>query len=250
MKIFGLIGYPLTHSLSQKLFIEKFQKENIKNVTYKTFPLKNLKDFNELFIQNSELAGLNVTIPYKEQIIKHMDEIDDIARKVGAVNTIKIKKSKNKIKLIGYNTDVYGFYHSLRSILKPMHKNALILGTGGASKAVAYVLQQLDIKYFFISRNPETRKEISYSDLCFTIIDSFNLIVNTTPLGTYPNVESYPPIPYEFLSKDHILYDLVYNPGETLFLKMGKQKNATTINGLSMLKLQAEKAWEIWNSKL
>lgn len=260
MKLYGLIGYPLSHSFSQKYFNEKFLKENI-DAYYQLFPLKNIEEFPGLLKQFSRLSGINVTIPYKEQIIKYLDNIDNIAKEIGAVNTVKIRQTRQtalsgrtdkhlkKYSLFGYNTDVYGFYHSLKPLLKPIHKRALIFGTGGASKAVAYALKQLNIHFIFVSRNPEKNNDISYSDINSAIIKNNQIIINTTPLGMFPDINTYPPMPYESLTKTHILYDLVYNPEETLFLKFGKQNKAETINGLSMLKLQAEKSWEIWNNK-
>ena len=251
MKLFGLIGYPLSHSFSQKYFNERFLKENI-DAYYQLFPLKNIEEFPELLKQFPGLSGINVTIPYKEQIIKYLDNIAHIAKEIGAVNTVKIRQTRQTAlsgktdKLSGYNTDVYGFYHTLKPLLKPIHKRALIFGTGGASKAVAYALKQLNIHFIFVSRNPEKNNEISYTDINSAIIKDNQIIINTTPLGMFPDIKTYPDISYESLTKFHILYDLVYNPEETLFLKFGKQNKAETINGLSMLKLQAEKSWEIF----
>jgi len=187
---------------------------------------------------------MNVTIPYKEEVIPFLDKIDRKAKKIGAVNTIKITKSG---KLKGYNTDFYGFRNSLKPLLKKEHKKALILGTGGASKAIAFALKKLGIQYTFVSRTKKSEKMLTYSELTENTIKEYLLIVNTTPLGTHPNTSDKPDIPYNFISDKHILYDLIYNPSETLFLKLGKEKGATIKNGLEMLELQAEKAWEIWH---
>ncbi|MDP4266598.1 MAG: shikimate dehydrogenase [Bacteroidota bacterium] len=247
MRIFGLIGYPLSHSFSQKYFNDKFQNEGITDSDYKLFPLKNIYDLRSLL--TSELIGLNVTIPYKEKIIQFLDDIDPIADEVGAVNTIKIKYESGKYILKGYNTDVYGFEQSIKPLLNIHHQKALILGTGGASKAVYYVLKNIGIECLFVSRNPQMNNSISYETLNKTVIESFKLIINTTPLGMYPNIKEVPPIPYEFLSENHFLYDLIYNPKETLFLHEGKKAGAIIQNGLNMLYFQAEKAWEIWNEE-
>jgi len=265
MRRFGLIGYPLSHSFSRKYFKEKFKKENITDASYQIFPIQSLVEFPNIIHQMPELVGLNVTIPYKVDIIPFLNEIDLAAKDAGAVNTIKIIKlrepgqievnewtdqnlSLDHVKLIGYNTDVYGFEMTLKPLLQPIHTKALILGTGGASKAVEYIFKKLGISYLFVSRNPEKSNEVSYGELNETAISQFPLIVNTTPLGMFPDTDKFPPIPYEFLTENHFLYDLIYNPEETIFLKKGREKGAITQNGLSMLKFQAEKAWEIWNS--
>lgn len=248
-KLFGLIGFPLTHSFSKKYFTEKFTKENILHSRYELFPIKNISEINKIISDNPDLKGLNVTIPYKETVIPFLDELDETAKAVGAVNAIKIlKKDNNKPLLKGYNTDIYGFKQSIKPFLEINHEKALILGTGGASKAVAWVLNQMGITCNFVSRNPHKPNELNYTDLNEWIINSHLLIINTTPLGTYPNIGEFPPIPYEFLSENHFLYDLTYNPAETTFLKKGKKYGAQGINGQSMLELQAEKAWGIWNS--
>ncbi len=256
MRRFGLIGYPLTHSFSRKYFKEKFLKENLEAHFYQNFPLQEINDFESILLQNPDILGLNVTIPYKVAIIPFLNELDETAKAVGAVNTIKItrlNKTKNleSIKkdfyLKGFNTDTYGFEMSLKPLLQPNHYKALILGTGGASKAIEYVFNKLGIEYLIVSRNPKGDNQVAYSELNDTAIKNFRLIVNTTPLGTYPNVDECPDIPYQYITHQHFLYDLVYNPEETLFLKHGKEKGAIIQNGLSMLKLQAEKAWEIWN---
>ena len=244
MKQYGLIGYPLSHSFSKGYFAEKFAKENIVDCKYDVFPLEKIEDFVELCNDKKNLIGLNVTIPYKEKIIPFLDELDETAANIGAVNTIKFSNGKK----IGYNSDAYGFEMSLKPLLKSHHTQALILGTGGASKAVEYVLKKLGIAFQYVSRT-KNDKAISYEELNESIIQHSKLIINTTPIGMYPNIDTAPDIPYNVLTEKHLLYDLVYNPEETLFLKKGKEKGAQTKNGLEMLYLQAERSWEIWNSQ-
>lgn len=240
---YGLIGKELAHSFSPAYFTEKFESEQI-HATYSAFPLNNIDLFPSL-IQSRKIDGLNVTIPYKESIIKFLDILDPAAEAIGAVNTIGFAEGK----LIGYNTDYQGFYDSLIPIIKSSIQinAALILGTGGASKAIQYALDQLHIQSVHVSRRP-TEKQISYNELEKSIIEDHLLIINTTPLGTYPNMDQYPDIPYEFLTKEHILYDLVYNPSVTAFMNMGKQQGAHVVNGYQMLINQAELAWKIWQS--
>ncbi len=245
MKQYGLIGKMLSHSFSKKYFEEKFKRENISAV-YENFEIGDISQVEEIFSAQPNLFGLNVTIPYKEQIIPYLDEVDEQAQKIGAVNTIYIDKATGKKK--GYNTDYYGFKQSLKPFLENQHQRALILGTGGASKAVAYVLNELGIITAFVSRNPTADNQLSYDDLNENLMQSFLLIVNTTPLGTFPNIDEKPAINYDAITPNHLLYDLVYNPAETAFLKEGKERGALTINGEQMLQLQAEKAWEIWGS--
>lgn len=241
---FGLIGFPLTHSFSKKYFTEKFEKEGLsKDFQYDLFPIENASDFKNIIGLYPELKGLNVTIPHKESVLPLLDEIDQSASTIGAVNTIKIEKGKTK----GYNTDVIGFKESLQTFLRgtPI-KQALILGTGGAGKAVAYVLQQMNISFEWVSRG-SVKGVLNYSNLKGSLND-FKLIINTTPLGTYPNVDACPDIPYQELTNHHFLFDLVYNPTTTTFMKKGLDANCKVINGLEMLHLQADAAWEIWNS--
>ncbi len=242
-RVFGLLGKSLVHSFSKNFFTEKFQKESISDAVYQNFELPSIADFKELVKANTELCGLNVTIPYKEDIIPYLDRLDKEAVQIGAVNTIKIDGEE----LLGYNTDVFGFHRSLAAVLKSHHERALILGTGGASKAVAHVFQKLGVDFKFVSRNP-AKDQFSYEDLNEYVLKYFTVIVNTTPLGTFPKVVDYPNIPYQLLTDKHLLYDLVYNPAETSFLKRGKEKGAAILNGHRMLVLQAEKSWEIWNS--
>ena len=244
MKQYGLIGYPLSHSFSKGYFAEKFAKENIVDCKYDVFPLEKIEDFVELCNDKKNLIGLNVTIPYKEKTIPFLDELDETAANIGAVNTVRFSNGKK----IGYNSDAYGFEMSLKPLLKSHHTQALILGTGGASKAVEYVLKKLGIAFQYVSRT-KNDKAISYEELNESIIQHSKLIINTTPIGMYPNIDTAPDIPYNVLTEKHLLYDLVYNPEETLFLKKGKEKGAQTKNGLEMLYLQAERSWEIWNSQ-
>ena len=244
MRKFGLIGYPLSHSFSQKYFADKFSRENIQEVLYENFPIAEIQKITELVNQEPELKGLNVTIPYKEQVIPFLHSKNDVVDKIGACNCIRIQDGK----LYGYNTDVVGFEISLKKKWKPLHNRALVLGTGGAAKAVAYVLEKMAIPYQFVSRKKEGRNTISYQDVSADIVQASLLIINTTPLGMYPNVDAYPIIPYQALTADHYLYDLVYNPAKTIFLQKGEERGAIIENGAEMLVLQAEESWRIWNS--
>lgn len=243
MSEFGLIGKNISYSFSKNYFTEKFTRENLPHI-YRNFDIQHVEEINAIITNHSKLKGLNVTIPYKEAVIPHLDKRSKTATKIGAVNTIKILKNGN---LKGYNTDYYGFKKSLIAVLKPQHNKALILGTGGASKAVAYALQLLEIPYSFVSRNYSEKVNFIYPNLTQQIIEQHTIIVNCTPLGTHPNITQCPDIPYEFISEKHLLYDLIYNPAETLFLSKGKDQGAQIINGLAMLQFQAEKAWKIWN---
>ena len=243
MKTYGLIGKSLVHSFSKNHFTEKFKEEGT-DAIYENFELPDISEFNALVL-SKEIAGLNVTIPYKESIIPFLDGLDDVAKKIGAVNTIKFTENGQKI---GYNTDAYGFHQSIKPFLASHHERALILGTGGASKAIVYVLQSLGLKVLFVSRTPKTSNEISYKDINENVITSHKLIVNTTPLGMFPNVSTSPGLAYEHFTSEHLAYDLVYNPEETLFMKKAKAQGATSLSGLQMLYHQAEKAWEVWNN--
>jgi len=243
IKQFGLIGRNISYSFSKKYFTDTFENEDQRGFTYENFDIPEVEDFVEILENNPNLAGLNVTIPYKESIIPFLDKMSKKAKQIGAVNTIRFtKKGKTK----GYNTDFYGFQESLEPLLHGHHKKALILGTGGASKAVAYALEQLEIGYMFVSREAK-KNTLDYSQLSEYIFQEFTIIINCTPLGTSPNVTASPEIPYSYFTEKHIAFDLIYNPEETLFLKSAKEKGAVTKNGLEMLILQAEKAWEIWN---
>lgn len=243
---FGLIGKNISYSFSQGYFIEKFKKLKLEQHKYRNYDLPDISEFPFItYHREEEFGGFNVTIPYKESIIKYLSRLDIDAQKIGAVNTIKIT---NDNELIGFNTDVYGFENSLKTLLKSHHKKALILGTGGASKAIAFVLAKLNIGIQFVSRNPISEDVISYNNLSKSIIEEHQLIINCTPIGVYPEIDNCPDIPYEFLTEKHFLFDLIYNPSETKFLKQGKKQGAVIKNGLEMLELQAEKSWEIWNS--
>lgn len=245
MKVFGLIGYPLQHSFSQKYFNNKFFNKNITDCKYEAFPIKNISEFYPLIKEKPELAGLNVTMPYKESVIPYLNELDAIAQKIGAVNTIKIERTGNTFQSKGFNTDYIGFRETLLPLLKSYHKNALVLGSGGASKAVCFVLDELKIPFIKVS-GQKKNECTTYESLNEKLIKQHKIIINTTPLGTFPEIESFSKIPYEYLTEKHLLYDLVYNPPETVFLKKGKSKGTQVINGYRMLEIQAEKAWEIW----
>ncbi|MFZ3564326.1 shikimate dehydrogenase family protein [Tenacibaculum finnmarkense] len=245
-KMYALVGKNISYSFSKGYFTNKFKELGLEISEYVNFDIQSIEELSAKIKENkTTLKGMNVTIPYKLDVFNFLDEIDKKARKIGAVNTIKISK---KGKLIGFNTDVYGFKKSLKPLLKNYHKKALILGTGGASKAVAYVLKKLGITYYFVSRNPKGKKEVSYQSLSKEIIETHHLIINCTPLGTHPNIKDSPDIPYKFIGKKHLLFDLIYNPEITTFLSKGQEKNAAIKNGLEMLEQQAEKAWKIWNN--
>lgn len=244
MKTYGLIGFPLTHSFSKKYFTDKFQREERTDCIYQNFPLEKIDEVEKLFASNPDLAGLNITIPYKEVILPYLDECTEVVKETGACNCIRIINGEK----IGYNTDVIGFGTSLDTQLKSSHQKALVLGTGGAAKAVCYALKLRNISYLQISRNPENSNEIAYSEIDKELLQSYTLIINTTPLGMYPNTDACPAIPYEHLTENHYLFDLVYNPALTLFLQKGMAAGAVVKNGTDMLAIQAEASWEIWNS--
>jgi shikimate dehydrogenase len=260
MTKFGLIGYPLSHSFSKDYFTKKFEKEGLKDNVYELFPLPNLSDLPELVMSEPQLCGLNVTIPHKIGVMFYMDMVDPAAKEIDAVNCIKIVNHKPaesffsgtfspmKVRLEGYNTDAYAFEKSLKPLLKRHHKRALILGNGGAARAVSYVLKKLRISHKFVVRRP-MKNQILYKSLNKDIISDHLLIINATSIGMAPNIKGVPEIPYEYLTRNHLLYDLIYNPAETGFLIKGKAKGATVKNGMEMLHLQAEKSWEIWTSK-
>lgn len=244
-KVFGLLGKNIAYSFSRGYFQDKFQKLQLASYKYKNFDINTIDEFKNVVKENKNLKGLNVTIPYKEAVIPFLDKLDKTAEKINAVNTIKFTKRGN---LKGYNTDAYGFENSLLPLFKKHHKKALILGTGGASKAVAYVFKKNEVDFKFVSRTPSSKKEISYESLTESVLNSHHIIVNCTPLGTSPNTDFCPNIPYQFLNENHLLYDLIYNPEVTTFLKKGLEKGASIKNGLEMLQLQAEESWRIWNS--
>lgn len=256
MKKFGLIGFPLSHSFSKKYFEEKFQREQITDCSYDLFELKSIEELPALLQSNPELVGFNVTIPYKESVIQFLDSISDVAKEIGAVNCIRC----NNGKLEGYNTDAFGFENSFYNLIDSSNKMktvfqspyggvgaVFILGSGGSSKAVCYVLKKLNLPFIQVSREKKSGS-ISYQEISLLMKEG-NLFINTTPLGMFPNENECPFIPYHKLNTHDFLFDLIYNPTETLFLKKGKSNGATTQNGLAMLQLQAEKSWEIWNNK-
>ena len=245
-KKYGLIGKNISYSFSKKYFTEKFKSLELKNYTYENFDLRKIEEFPVMYKSvKDQIQGFNVTIPYKQDILGYLDEIDGDANTIGAVNTIKILKNGQ---LKGFNTDIYGFEYSLKPLLQSHIMNALILGTGGASRAIEFVLKKNNIACNFVSRKPTNSLTISYNDLDEKVIMKHHLIINCTPLGTFPNVKSSPEIPYEFLSEKHLLYDLVYNPEVSTFLARGKKQGTGIKNGEEMLQLQADKSWEIWNS--
>lgn len=242
---YGLIGYPLSHSFSKKYFTDKFCQNDIEAI-YDLFPIANISEFHHLLDQHNDLKGLNVTIPYKKQIMELLDELSDEAHSIKAVNTIKILKEQNRIYLKGYNTDAPAFESELLDFAGNTPGKALILGTGGASAAVAFVLSKLNWEFKFVSRNPIQNDTIGYQSIDEELIRQTKLIINTTPLGMHPNMDSSPDLPYYALTSKNLLFDLVYNPELTSFLKKGQLQGAKTRNGLSMLHKQAELAWNIW----
>jgi len=245
MRIFGLIGYPLGHSFSSAFFADKFSKEG-HNAIYRNYEISSLSMFKEIVESNKELSGLNVTIPYKTQIIEFLHHIDPVAAEIGAVNVINIFRENNRISLTGYNTDKKGFTESLKPVLRPGINSALILGTGGSSLAVRKGLEDIGIDYRSVSRD-KNKGDFVYDQLDADILNLYPLIINTTPLGMFPDISSYPDIPYQHLTEKNILFDLVYNPELTAFLSFGKERGCSVKGGSQMLEIQAEEAWEIWN---
>ena len=237
MKTFGLIGKKLEHSFSSKYFSEKFIKEEITDAEYLNFEIKDIIEFKKL-VNKKKLSGINVTIPYKQTIIPFLDELNENAKIIGAVNTIRFDNGK----LIGYNTDYIGFMNSIKPILEDRNK-AIILGDGGSAKAIKYALKKLNIEYRTVKR----RSSFSYLNITKKITDYYDIIINATPIGLYPNIKDFPKIPYQYLNEKHLLYDLIYNPNETNFLTYGKIQKTKTKNGLEMLQIQAEESWKIWN---
>ena len=250
MRQFGLIGYPLSHSFSQGYFTEKFLNENERGLQYSNFPIASINDFADLWDKEVNLQGLNVTIPYKKQVIPFLHHASSVVKKINACNCIR----KYNNELFGYNTDVIGFEKSLAPFLKPHHTHALILGTGGAAVAVEWVLQKLNINYLLVSRTnvnsatEELGNTITYDSITVDLLGQYTLIINTSPIGMYPNVDQAPSLPYDAITKQHHLYDLTYNPAETLFMKKGLAQGASVQNGLNMLHIQAEESWRIWNT--
>ncbi len=244
LRLFGLIGNPLTHSFSKKYFTDKFEKEGLTDCSYELFPIETIEMLPGLLQSNPELKGINVTIPYKKKVLPFLFSTENIPAELGACNCIDLKNGK----LIGYNTDCTGFEKSLIPLLQSFHTNALILGNGGATAAVVFVLQKLGISCSIVSRIIQNGSVLTYKELDKKLINGHTVIINTTPLGLYPNVESCPEIPYEYISKHHLLYDLVYNPVKSVFLKKGEERGAVIKNGEEMLVLQAEESWKIWNA--
>lgn len=243
MRKFGLIGYPLSHSFSQKYFSEKFRRENLSDCVYENFPIKSIYDLKEIIRQNPDLEGLNVTIPYKQVVVPQLDHHSPATLPIQACNCIKIKGGETT----AYNTDIVGFEKSLLKKLKPSQRRALILGNGGATEAVRFVLKKLDIQFKIVSRSIHNASDLVYEDLTRDLIEKSLLIINTTPLGMFPNPDQFPLIPYECIGPEHFLFDLIYNPAKTLFLQKGEERGATIQNGADMLVIQAEESWNIWN---
>lgn len=246
-KTYGLIGYPLGHSFSARYFAEKFARDKT-DAEYRNFAIDDIGLLPEILRSTPTLCGFNVTIPYKQQILPFLDETDDAVKRIGAANVVCVERNGGNIKLTGHNADVIGFRDSIQPLIKPYQNKALVLGTGGASKAVIDGLRQLNISHKYVSRKRQGGI-LQYSDITKDIIDEYKVIINCTPLGMYPDTDSAPEIPYDCITDRHLLYDLVYNPEETEFLKRGKLKGATTKNGLEMLYLQAEASWDFWNAK-
>lgn len=251
MTTYGLIGYPLGHSFSRKFFTEKFEKEGI-DAQYLNFEIPSIEEFPEVIRNHPELRGLNVTIPYKQQVMQYLDDISEEAKAIGAVNVIAPRPSKGEgcrdVRLVGYNSDVIGFVESIKPLLKPHHKKALILGTGGASKAIRYGLEKkLGLDTLFVSRSAREGM-ITYEDVTADVLKEYEVIVNCSPVGMFPHVDECPALPYEAMNENNLLYDLVYNPLETLFMKKGAAQGATVKNGLEMLHLQAIASWEFWGN--
>lgn len=248
MRTFGLIGFPLEHSFSATYFEDKFRREKIDDAIYKLFPIQDISKLPEMLGNDKSLKGLNITIPYKIQILQYIDILSPEARHIGAVNTVKIDRAGSSIHLIGFNTDVVGFELSIKPLLKPWHRRALILGTGGGARAAAYFFEKAGIDFRFVSRNPVSENELPYSALWRDVMQEHTVIVNATPVGMYPKQHIAVNIPYQYLGENHLVFDMVYNPPKPLFLRYSEQQGAVVKNGLEMLHIQAEKSWKIWNS--
>ena len=245
-KLYGLLGKNISYSFSRGYFSEKFKTLGYTNHNYVNFDLQHIDELAEVLKKDKEtISGINVTIPYKEEVMQYLNSIDEDAKNIGAVNTLKFLEDGS---IKGFNTDYYGFKNSIQPLMEKHHTKALILGSGGASKAIAYAFEKMGVDYKFVSRSKKSVDFLTYQELNKEIIEDYTIIVDSTPLGTYPDVETRPDIPYEYLSDKHLLYDLTYNPEVTTFLRLGKEKGATIKNGYQMLELQAEKSWEIWNS--
>jgi len=240
--IYGLVGNPLTHSFSQRYFTEKFTGNHVK-ASYQNFELETIMQFPSLFKKGMNLRGLNITIPYKESILPFLDELQADAETIGAVNCIRFHEKK----LIGYNTDHTGFQQSIQPLLQRTHRKALVFGSGGSSKSIEFALQQMGIDHLVVSRNYTKKNSLHYSDIRKKHLDEYTILVNCTPLGMYPNIETCLPIDFDYINETHLLFDLVYNPTETIFLKKGRERGAITKNGYEMLTIQADESWRIWN---
>ena len=248
MDRYGLIGFPLKHSFSKDYFNTKFVSEGI-DAEYINFEITSITELKSIIKNNPQLKGINVTIPYKEQVIPYLDELSENARLIGAVNVIKVDHQKKKIKLTGFNSDIIGFKQSIEPLLQPHHQRALILGTGGSAKAVFYGFQQLGLTATYVSRQKSSDQILTYSKLSPEVMESHTVVVNCTPVGMWPKVDDCPAIPYELLTNKHLLYDLLYNPNETLFMKKGEEQGAVVKNGLEMLLLQAFAGWNFWKKE-
>lgn len=247
MKLYGLIGFPLVHSFSRAFFLEKFRREGI-DAEYRNFEIPAIGGLSAIIRNHPGLCGLNVTIPYKQQVIPLLDELSDEAREIGAVNVVRVTHRDGRPFLKGFNADVIGFVRSISPLLQPRHRRALILGTGGASLAVGYGLKRMGLQTLYVSRHPQTG-QLAYADLTPAVMKEHTVIVNCTPLGMFPHTDGLPDIPYDMVGPDHILYDLIYNPEETKFLGEGRKRGATVKNGLEMLHMQALASWDFWNGK-
>ncbi len=243
MRRFGLLGFPLTHSFSQTYFTQKFEKLGLTDCVYENFSIAQIQDFTQILASRNDLCGFNITIPYKKKVLSFLNEVSEVVKQIGACNCVHIKNGQ----LIGHNTDAIAFEQSLSPFLQSHHKSALVLGTGGASAAIVFVLKKMGIDFQFISRT-NSENAINYESVNEEILSSHHLIINTTPVGMFPNTEDFPNLPYQFITKQHHLYDLIYNPLETKFLEKGRLQGATIQNGQEMLVLQAEESWRIWNS--
>jgi len=249
MRKFGLIGFPLEHSFSKEYFAGKFSREKITDCTYENFPINSIKEFPDLLRKNPDLCGLNVTIPYKTEILKYVNITEDVVDQIGAANVLKIKRDNGKVYISAHNSDVYGIKDTLIPCARGKRRKALILGTGGSSKAVAWTLRKMGCEAILVSRRGRAGI-LTYSEINSALLENIDLIVNTTPLGMFPNIDSKPEIDYSLLGNKHILFDLVYNPEMTTFLKMGKERGCKIITGMKMLRSQADRSWEIWNEDL
>lgn len=245
MRVYGLIGYPLGHSFSKKYFTEKFIREGIADCSYENFAIETIDELKNVLIQNPNICGFNITIPHKQSVLPFLTDSSNLPEGLSACNCIKIVKGK----LIGYNTDVTGFEKSLLQKLQPQHTKALVLGNGGAAEAVKFVLNKLGIPFKIVSRKLHSDSDLCYADVNEAVMQEHLLIINTTPLGTFPDVDECPAIPYQFTTPEHYLFDLVYNPSKTLFLKKGEEVGAAIKNGADMLEIQAEESWKIWNEE-